>query len=311
MNGYHHESRVVTANDLQIACELYGPEDAPAILLVHGLGMPLSGWPPAFVEKFLGDGYRVVMFDNRDIGKSQHLSHVRARNAGWELLRSRVGLKVRSPYILRDMMQDAVGVLDQLQIDSAHVVGASMGGMISQLLAIHAGERVRSLTSIMSTTGRRGLPGPSKDIGRHILSRPRNASVQETLEHGVRTWELIGSPAYRKDRAEIEEFLMNLYQRGVTPEGVTRQMLAILASPPRHESLRQLSIPSLVIHGDQDPLVPLACGEDTANSIPESTLHIYPGMGHDLPDDLLPDMAQRISRHAAEADGKRADNRAA
>lgn len=296
---------------LKIASESHGPADAPAILLVHGLGVPLSGWPPALVDSFLKSGFRVVLFDNRDIGRSELLTHLPDRSVPVEFLRSRFGLKIRAPYLLSDMMQDAVAVLDDLKIDSAHVVGVSMGGMISQLMAIHAAERVRSLTSIMSTTGRRGLPGPSREIRNHLIKRPRNPTPEQQMEYGVRTWQLIGSPAYKKSRAETEAFLRRLYDRGITGDGVTRQTLAIMASPDRVAALGGISTPSLVLHGDKDRLVPLACGEDTARVIRNANMHVYRGMGHDLPDELLGDMAKRIIKHAEQAESTRKDSRAA
>lgn len=296
---------------LKIASESHGPADAPTILLVHGLGVPLSGWPPALIDSFLANGFRVVLFDNRDIGQSDLLTHLPNRSVAFEFLRSRFGLKIRAPYLLSHMMQDAISVLDELNIESAHVVGVSMGGMISQLMAIHAPKRVSSLTSIMSTTGRRSLPGPTRQIRNHLINRPRNATPDEQMEYGVRTWELIGSPAYKKSRAETEAFLSRLYARGITGDGVTRQTLAIMASPDRFAALGGISTPSLVLHGDQDPLVPLACGEDTAKAIKNAKMHVYRGMGHDLPDELIGDIAKKIIEHAERAESSGKGSRAA
>jgi proline iminopeptidase len=163
----------------------------------------------------------------------------------------------------------------------------------------------------MSTTGRRELPGPRSEVRQHLMRRPKNATPDELMEYGIKTWKLIGSPGYPKSREKIEDFLHRVYERGVTSEGVTRQMLAIMASPDRVGALAEVKLPALVLHGDQDPLVPLACGEDTAKSLANATLHVYPGMGHDLPDVLIEDIAGRISSHARSADNARNDSRAA
>ncbi len=302
---------MLQANGIQIAHEALGPDDAPVILLIHGLGVPLSGWPQALLDNLVASGFRVVMLDNRDIGRSQRLDHLPAPNVAFEFLRGRIGLSIRAPYQLQDMMQDVVAALDALHIEKAHVVGASMGGMISQLLAIHAPQRVRSLTSIMSTTGRRTLPGPRAEVRQHLLRRPRNATPEELMEYGIKTWKLIGSPGYPKTREQIEDFLRRVYDRGVTSDGVTRQLLAIMASPDRVSALAGVTLPSLVLHGDQDPLVPLACGTDTAMQLANATMHVYPGMGHDLPEALIDDIAARISEHASRAERAGKGSRAA
>ena len=292
------------ANGLKIAYETHGPHDAPVILLVHGLGVPLSGWPTELVDRFLDDGFRVVMFDNRDIGRSTLFAHAEPPNIAIEFAKSRLGMRVNTPYVLDDMMQDGVAVLDALNIERAHVVGASMGGMIAQLMAINAPDRVMSLTSIMSTTGDRNLPGPRSEIRRHILRRPNEDSAELRLQHGIKTWELIGSPGARRSYDETRQFLEGLYARGVTTAGVLRQMLAIIASPARSKALANVKLPALIIHGSDDPLVPLACGEATANALPDSTLRVLQGMGHDLPEQFLPDIARLIGEHAASADNK-------
>lgn len=294
----------VTANGIRIAVQQHGSEDAPVILLVHGLGVPLSGWPPELVQKLVVRGFRVVMFDNRDIGRSEIMSTLGKRSVAFEYLRSKLGFKVRAPYQLTDMMQDASALLDVLGIQKAHVVGASMGGMIAQLLAAHAPAKVLSLTSIMSTTGKRGLPGPSAEIRNLLLNRPDDDSVEERLQHGMRTWQLISSPRWRRSEKETREFLLRLYARGVTADGIARQIMAIMAAPARNKILASLKVPTLVIHGDSDPLIPVAAGIDTAKAIPGAQLEVIAGMGHDLPVQILERVSNKIAEHAKAAASK-------
>jgi pimeloyl-ACP methyl ester carboxylesterase len=288
--------------NVKLAWEIHGPAEMPVIALVHGLGVPLCGWPAELIERLAARGYRILTFDNRDIGRSQLMSRTGVPNLAIQWLRTCLGMTVHAPYQLDDMMHDTVALFDELGIGSAHVVGVSMGGMIAQLLAIHAGDRVKSLTSIMSTTGDRSLPGPDRTVRRHIMSRPRSDDARDRMEHGIRTWELIGSRKWRRSPEEIETFLQSLYDRGVTADGVLRQMAAIMAAPSRRESLAKLTLPALVIHGAADPLVPVACGYDTAQSIKGAALSVFEDMGHDLPDALVADIATLIADHVERAE---------
>lgn len=288
------------ANDIEIAYELWGSPAAPVLVLIQGLGMPLTAWPPKLVELLVEQGFRVLLFDNRDIGHSQMID-VRTPNIAWQFVRKMIRLRVKAPYRLVDMMNDTDQLMQGLNIDSAHVVGISMGGMIAQLLAIHRPARVMSLVSIMSTTGNRRLPGPERSVRRHMMSRPEFDTPQARLEFGMKTWRLIGSPGYPTSDRDCRETLDRISTRGSPPAGMARQMLAILETGSRVKALRSLDVPTLVIHGDSDPLVPLAGGVDTAQAIPGARLEVVPGMGHDLPAQLLEKLAGLIAAHARQA----------
>ena len=268
------------------------PADRPVVLLIMGLGMQLIAWPPALVQGLVEAGFRVVRFDNRDIGLSQHFDALGTPNLLWEGLKYRFGLKTTPPYTLQDMAHDALGVLDALQIDSAHVVGVSMGGMVAQRLALLAPGRVASLSSIMSSSGARGLPAASPAVTRVLLSRPAGKGKQAAIDHAVRLFKAIGSPGFPMPDAELRERVTQATERNLHPQGITRQMVAIVADSTRANALRGITSPTLVVHGRADPLVPFACGEDTARRIPGARLVGIDGMGHDLPagvvDRLLP-----------------------
>ncbi len=282
----------VRANGLDIEVEDSGPGGGRApVLLVMGLGMQLTAWPPAFVEALVAAGHRVIRFDNRDIGLSTRLDHLGAPNLLWESLKLRVGLPVRAPYTLADLAADTLGVLDALGLERAHVVGASMGGMIAQRLALAAPARVLTLTSIMSSSGARHLPGPQLRVLQVILSRPRDAQEATLLAHYVRLFQAIGSPGYPVPPQELREAILASVRRGgYHPQGTARQLAAVAADTRRAEELQRIRVPTLVVHGRDDPLVPLACGEDTARRIPGARLVAIPGMGHDL----APGVVERV-----------------
>lgn len=288
----------VLSNGIEIAYEDHGNLGNPVMLMVQGLGMPLAAWPPVMIEGLVAEGFRVVTFDNRDIGRSQLLNEMKVPNMLWQTLRRKLRMKVKAPYQLADMMRDVVGLLDALGIESAHVVGVSMGGMISQLLAIHEPRRVRSLTSIMSNTGNRRMPGPTKAVTRHVMRGPQGQTDEDRLAYHWKLWRLIGSPGYRLPDEELSEFLQRVFARGMTAAGTARQTLAIFATPSRVAELSRLDTPTLVIHGDSDPLVPVECGFDTASAIPGARTTIIEGMGHDLPVALTERFVRLIAQHA-------------
>jgi pimeloyl-ACP methyl ester carboxylesterase len=276
----------ITANNISIEIEDTHPGDAtgrPVVLLIMGLGMQLIAWPPAMVQAIVDAGFRVVRFDNRDIGLSQHLDHLGAPSLLWEGLKFRMGWRIRPPYSIEDMADDTVGVLDALQIGKAHVVGVSMGGMIAQRVAVLAPSRVLSLTSIMSSSGARGLPEARPAVARVLLSRPAGRGVQAAVDHTVKLLKAIGSPGFPMDDAEIREKVAAAAQRSFHPQGVLRQMVAVAADSARASAIARVTAPTLVVHGRADPLVPMACGEDTARRIPGARFESIEGMGHDLP----------------------------
>ena len=276
----------IRANNIDIEIEDTHPGDPtgrPVVLLIMGLGMQLIAWPPAMVQAITDAGFRVVRFDNRDIGLSQHFDHLGAPSLLWEGFKFRMGWRIRPPYSLEDMAADTVGVLDALHIGKAHVVGVSMGGMIAQRVAVLAPSRLLSLSSIMSSSGARGLPEARPAVARVLLSRPAGRGVQAAVDHTVKLLKAIGSPGFPMDDAEIREKVAAAAQRSFHPQGVLRQMVAVAADGARAALLARVVAPTLVVHGQADPLVPMACGEDTARRIPGARFESIEGMGHDLP----------------------------
>lgn len=287
------------ANGITIAYETSGSPLDPPVLLIMGLGMQLIAWPQDLIDGLVEQGYYVIRFDNRDIGLSSKLHQYKKPNLVWAYLKSLVGWKQGAAYTLNDMADDALGLLDALGVARAHLVGVSMGGMIAQIFAARFPGRTHSLTSIMSSSGRRGLPGPSA-AARAALMRPPSAqpaSRQEAVQRGVDTWRLIGSPSFptpeRVLRAKVERALA----RSVSPDGMARQMVAVVASGDRTPLLRKIRCPALVIHGAADPLVPVACGIDTARAIGGARLHVIEGMGHDLPAQLIERLLALLEQH--------------
>jgi pimeloyl-ACP methyl ester carboxylesterase len=245
--------------------------------------MQLIAWPPAMVQAIADAGFRVVRLDNRDIGLSRHFDHLGTPSLLWEGLKFRLGWRIHAPYSLEDMAADTLGVLDALSIAKAHVVGVSMGGMIAQRLAVLAPSRLLSLSSIMSSSGARGLPEASPAVTRVLLSRPAGKGVQAAVDHTVKLLKAIGSPGFPTPDAELREKVAAAAQRSFHPQGVVRQMVAIAADGTRAAALAKVTAPTLVVHGRADPLVPMACGQDTARRIPGARFESIEGMGHDLP----------------------------
>lgn len=284
-----------SANGLTLCYQTDGKPDGTPLLLIMGLGMQLTSWPPELIAELVARDYYVIRFDNRDTGLSAKLGHLGKPNLPFAFVKSVLHLPLNSPYKLYDMARDALCLLDALQIEQFHVAGVSMGGMIAQILAALYPQRVLSLTSIMSTSGRPGLPGPSRAVRKVILSRPKNPrDPEQVVSHFVRTLQMIGSPAYPSDPDMLRERIAHSMRRSFYPEGTARQMLAIAASGSRTHLLHKIRQPALVIHGNQDPLLPLACGRDTAAAIPGSQLRVIEGMGHDLPHALLPQLAAMV-----------------
>ena len=275
----------IKANGIGIEVEDTGPGKGgkrPAVLLIMGLGMQLVAWPPALVRALVDAGYRVIRHDNRDIGLSQHFDHLGVPNMVWAGLKFKLGLPVASPYSLKDMAADSIGVLDALGVDKAHIVGVSMGGMIAQRVALAAPQRVASLTSIMSSSGARGLPQATPKVMRAMFRRPASSAVQDIVAHYVRLYKAIGSPGFPISEAEMADRILKGITRNFHPAGTTRQVLAIVADGSRAAELARIAKPTLVLHGRADPLVPFPCGEDTARRIPGAKLVGIDGMGHDL-----------------------------
>ncbi|GAA3425442.1 alpha/beta fold hydrolase [Streptosporangium sandarakinum] len=281
----------VRANGIEIAYEAFGsPGDRP-LLLIMGLGAQMIHWDEEFCELLAGRGHHVVRFDNRDAGESTHLG-----DAGTPASGGGGG----APYGLGDMVDDTAGLLDALGWESAHVVGASMGGMIAQAMAIGHPRRVRSLTSIMSTPGH--AVAPPTEAAMAVLMAPPPPDREAAIRQALSTWEILGSPGYPMDRERVARTAGLGYDRGHDPAGTARQLAAIMASGDRTALLGEVTVPVLVLHGEADQLIPVAGGIATADAIPGAELVTFPGMGHDLPSPLWPDFADAIGELTASAE---------
>jgi pimeloyl-ACP methyl ester carboxylesterase len=285
------------ANGIELCWDSFGDANAAPLLLIMGLAGQMIAWDDEFCSQLAGRGYRVVRFDNRDIGLSTRFDTAGLPDVSAAFMAAMQGKPVAAPYTLRDMADDAVGLLDALGIDTAHVVGASMGGAIGQTLAIHHPSRLRSLTSIMATTGAPGLPPPTPQA-LAMLFKPTPTDQAGYFESYVQTWKVLRAGSFPLDEARDLARAGQNFARGLNPSGVARQMAAILASGSRKEALAAARVPTLVIHGDVDPLVPLACGIDTAESVPGAKLRVIAGMGHALPISMWPQIIDAIAAHA-------------
>ena len=294
----------VQANGVSIEYESFGPHGAPVILLIMGLGAQLTRWPLQFCEKLVARGYRVVRFDNRDVGLSTRFDAAPVPELGQIIAARMAGRPAEVPYTLNDMGADTVGLLDALGIRQAHIVGASMGGMIAQVVAAEYPQRVLSLTSIMSTTGNPALPPPTPAAAAALMARAPDPSDQDAyVAHGLNTFRTIGSPGYPFDESTSRERLLADAARSYNPAGVGRQLAAVTASGDRRNQVRRVRAPTVVVHGAEDPLVPVAGGRDTAECITGAQLRIIPGMGHDFPPALYDTIIDAIEIAIARANG--------
>ena len=287
-----------TTGAFPIEYESLGNPSRPAIVLIMGLGMQLVAWPDDFCQALVAGGYRVVRFDNRDSGLSARATGGGGLGLVKVFAASVLKLPVRSPYTLHDMAQDTLAVMDALQIERAHIVGISMGGMIGQVLAAVHPQRVLSLTSIMSTSGHQRLQQPSLKVRRVLMSRPANPKdIESVTDHLVHVLQVIGSPGYPESAQALRERVTKGVKRSYNPAGTNRQVMAVITSGDRRPLLRQITTPTLVIHGRDDPLVPLSGGQDTAAHVRGAKLLVIDGMGHDLSPALLPQLASAILQH--------------
>ena len=301
----HQPPQIARANGIDICYEIFGDANAEPMLLIMGLGAQMILWDDDFCQKLAARGFRVIRFDNRDIGQSGKLTGGK-RLGAVELLKLRfLKIPVAAPYKLRDMAEDTVGLMDALAIKSAHLVGASMGGMIAQEIAISFPQRVRSLTSIMSTTGDPKVPPPTREATA-VLMAPPATSREEFLERFAQTWKVLRAGSFPEDEARDRARAERIFERGINPAGVARQLRAILASGSRKARLGQVKAPTLVIHGTVDPLVRPEGGKDTAASIPGAKLLMIDGMGHALPIPMWPQVIDAIATHAHGATAKAA-----
>ena len=289
-------------NGIELAWRSVGHVGDPVLLMIQGLSMPSVAWPESMVTGLADRGFRVITFDNRDAGQSSKLDHLGSPGAVTPVIRRLLGVPVSPPYTLSDMAGDAAGLLAELGIETAHVVGVSMGGMIGQRMAIQHAGRVSSLVSLSSSTGRRGSLFPSRRVALHMAKGSNLRGEKAKFDYHDTLWQLLSSPSYPMTDAERHGFIRRLLEHGMSAAGALRQASAILADTGRREELRNVSIPSLVIHGDADAMLHVRGGRETAHAIPGAELKIVSGMGHDLPESLLPTLVDWIHSHAARAE---------
>ena len=285
--------RFAKVGELEICCQTFGRPSDPPLLLIAGLGAQMILWEDDFCAALAERDLWVVRFDNRDVGRSSEIDWKPPADAGAAVAERKKGDRIPAPYLLEDMAADAVGLMDALGIARAHVVGASMGGMIAQEVAIRWPERVRSLTSIMSTTGDPRLPPPTPEV-MNVFTKPPPKTAEEYIEANVAAWLIFRGPGYPEDERRDRARAIRAARRGLNLEGGQRQMLAVYASGSRKKTLLSVKAPTLVIHGADDPLLPLAAGEDTAASIPGAKLVVLPRMGHALPVAVWPLVIEEI-----------------
>jgi pimeloyl-ACP methyl ester carboxylesterase len=292
----------VDANGLKIAYETFGDPDRPAVLLVMGLGTQMIAWPDELCRTIAERGHHVIRFDNRDAGLSTHLNDLAAPSLVDLVLRRR-----KPPYTIDDMADDAVGLLDALGLDAAHVVGASMGGFIAQTIAIRHPSRVRSLTLFMTSTGSRFVGHPTLAAAKQWFRRRHRIDRHTAIEATVNTFRVIGSRGYALDEEYLRDIAGRSYDRAYDPPGYLRQVAASVRQPNRTRHLRRITVPAVVIHGLDDPLINSSGGRAIARAIPRARLVAFNGMGHDLPRALWPRFADEICDLVRQAETERRD----
>lgn len=288
----------ITANGIQIEYDEHGDKNAPPMLLIMGFGAQMTLWPMEFVEAMVKRGFRVIRYDNRDVGLSHKFEGVKAPGIIKLTLLSKFGITPKVPYTLADMADDGAGVLDALGIEKAHIVGASMGGMIAQHFAAKHADKALSLTSIFSTTGNPKLPAAKKEAMKVLITRPASMEEDVLVAHGMKLSRTIGSPAYPAEEEKLRERVTASVRRSTYPQGGTRHLSAIVADGDRRAMNAGITTPTLVLHGEDDPLVPVEGGRDTAASIPGAKIQTFPGWGHDLPAELVETLSDAIAEHA-------------
>ncbi len=291
----------VNANGLSIHVQIEG--EGEPLLMIMGIGAQLLHWPQGLVDLFVANGFQCIRFDNRDMGLSERLNG--RVDVTKVLSRRMLGLQIDAPYTLADMAQDSVGVLTALNIDQAHIFGASMGGMIAQRIAINHPGRVKTLTSLMSTPGRRRDSLTSVKAARALLKNPNITDAKSHADSTIEFLDAVGTPGLNRDVPELRRVCAEIYKRGLSPDGFIRQLAAIAADGDRTRELRSVLAPTLVLHGSKDPLISHAGGRATADAIPGATYQALDGMGHDLPPSYWPTIAAAVTQHAQPlADGR-------
>jgi len=290
----------VKANNITIEYEEHGDRHNPVMVMIMGLGSQLILWPEEFIRGLAERGFRVICFDNRDVGLSAKIEGAKKPNIPRIFLLTRMGLKPRVPYTLDDMALDTVGLMDALGIERAHVVGISMGGMIAQILGAKHKQRVKSLTLMATSSGNPRMPAPRREVLQKFMRVPKSMDKEEWFKYNLELFTIIGSPGL--DREKLAADMRKSIERSLYPEGTTRQLAAILQSGSRVKLLRQIELPTLVISGAEDPLLPYQCGRDIAAHIPGARFELIEGMGHDIPEPQIPRLVELIAGHAAIAE---------
>ncbi|MBB3037698.1 alpha/beta fold hydrolase [Hoyosella altamirensis] len=298
-----HKAGTATTRSIRVAYEEFGATDAPPILLIMGFGAQLTLWPTELCESLAREGFRVIRFDNRDIGLSTKFEGMRVDGSSLaRMVRSQLGMPSTVPYTLHDMAADTRNFLDALGIERAHLVGASMGGMITQLVAATYPARVASASIVFSSTNERFLPPPAPTALKALLTAPpKNATMDEIVEHSARNFRVLGGPAFPRDHEELRELSRTQIERSYYPQGMVRQLAAVLGSGSLRPYAQRIKAPTTVIHGTADPLLRPACGRAVARAIPGARLSMIEGMGHDLPAAVTPRLASEILENIARA----------
>ena len=296
--AFEADTKFVNANGIRIAYRDHGHEQNPPLVLIAGIYNQLIRWPDEFIDMLVDHGFRVIRFDNRDIGLTEKMVGKKAPSVIRITMKLFFGVPADIPYTLEDMANDTVGLLDALEIDKAHVVGMSMGGMIAQLVTILHPKRVLSLTSIMSTTGALGKGSASFKVARQMVAPvPKDRTA---LENSVITRQMFGSPAYPQTDAEVTASVAQEFKRSNNPAGYLRQMAAVRLAPSRNNQLKRVKVPTLIIHGNQDLLVDVSGGVETKKCIKHAKFVRFEGMGHNLPKVLLPQFVDLIKDIASD-----------
>lgn len=294
----------IDVRGVQIEVDDAGRTDGEAVLLIMGLGMQLVAWPQTLVQDLVRRGYRVLRLDNRDAGLSSGFDALGVPSLAAATFRYALHMPIHAPYRMGELAVDCAGVLDALNIRRAHVVGASMGGMVAQHLAADHADRVESLTLLMTTSGARSLPQPTLKVRSLLMRRPPpHADVGAVTDHMLALFEAIGSPSYRLEPAAQRARIEASVRRAWRPHGTARQLLAVAADGDRSRLLKRIGAPTHIVHGLDDPLVPVAAAHDLHRKISGSTIDVIAGMGHDLPDALMPRVAAGIAENASRAPG--------
>ncbi len=288
---------LIEANGIELCYEEFGNPADPTVILIMGLGTQMISWPLSLCNGLVNEGFHVIRYDNRDNGLSQKMENFRTPPVATMVLKGLMRLPLKISYSLEDMADDVIGLMDSLEIDEAHLVGASMGGMIAQLATARYPDRILSLTSIMSSSGNPKLPGASKAVTRAMARRSLGID-KPTIENTLKLRQMIGSPGYPTPEPELKKRIKAATERNYYPPGYSRQLAAIMANGSRIKQLKTIQRPTLVIHGRNDPMVPTICGRDTAKYIAGAKLEVIDGMGHDLPDGLVPRFIRLIADHA-------------